>query len=329
MLRKLSELQRIARRGGYAIPHVLGGNLEMTYGQISAAECVKSPIAIGVAPEVFSSIPMEMAFPMIINIAKRAKVPVAVQLEHGKSFEQIAQAISLGVNSIMFDGSALSYEENVSATKEIVKMAHAFDVCVEAELGYVSGSAIRNSNQANEASGHKTDPELVPEFIARTGIDSLAISFGNVHGHYKGIPDIDLELVEKIAKITDVPLVMHGGSGLPDSIYKGIVSSGISNIHFYSGVAMYAWEGLKKQVGDYDNYPPYHEIVSHTVDFFRKKLKHLVELLGSENKAGDFCNITGDFSGKTEACKAASCKEASYDEILSTIINEVLSNLVK
>lgn len=283
MLFKLSDLQRSAREQKYAIPHVLGGNLEMTYGAIRAAEAMESPIAIGVAPEVFACIPMEISFPMILNIAGRAKVPVAVQLEHGKSYGQIAKAIKLGVNSVMFDGSALPYAENMAQTKKIVELAHAFDVCVEAELGQVGGSALRNS--ASNPAGDKTDPGLVLEFIAQTGVDALAISFGNVHGEYRGKPELDLALVEKIASLTDLPLVMHGGSGLPDHMYGKIVAAGISNIHFYSGIAMYAWREVKKNLGDDEEYPPYHEVVAYSLEFFEEKTKHLVELLGSAGKA--------------------------------------------
>ncbi len=283
MIYKLSELQRTAGKYGFAIPHVLGGNLEMTYGAIKAAEKLHSPIALGLAPEVFADIPMDMAFAMILSLAKRSHIPVAVQLEHGKSYEQIAKAISLGVQSVMFDGSDLPYEENVQKTKEIVRMAHAFGVCVEAELGYVAGSAVRE--KAASCIGQKTDVHKVRDFVERTGIDTLAVSFGNIHGHYKGELNIDTDLVKEIARMTDVPLVMHGGSGLPETMYRSIIDAGISNIHFYSGVVMYAWEELKKRVGEDDLYPPYHELVSYNLDFFERKTSRLIELMGSADKA--------------------------------------------
>ena len=286
MIHKLSDLQRTARRHRYAIPHLLGGNLEMTLGEIRAAEALDSPIALGLAPEVFASVPMEIAFPMILNAAERATVPVAVQLEHGKTEAQITRALRLGVRSVMFDGSDLPFEENVARTREIVTLAHALDACVEAELGYVGGSALRGS--AAVPSSYATDPELVPDFIARTGVDTLAISFGNVHGRYRGEPKIDLELVARIAAITDTPLVMHGGSGLPDDAYQAIVAAGISNIHFYTGIAMVAWEALKEKIGDVDRHPPYHEVVAHAIDFFDRRTRHVIGLLGSAGRAADF-----------------------------------------
>ena len=281
MIYKLSELQKIARENRFAIPHVLGGNLEMTYGAIKAAQEMESPLALGFAPEVFASLPMAMVMPAIMNTAREANIPIAVQLEHGKSYEQAAEAISLGAISVMYDGSDLTYEDNVRNTAEVVRMAHAFGACVEAELGHVGGSAVRGTS--NTSLGKKTDPDLVVDFVKRTGVDTLAVSFGNVHGHYQGPVDIDTDLVRMITKVTDVPLVMHGGSGLPDEVYRGIVEAGISNIHFYSGVVKDIWSELKRKVGPEDLYPPFHEIVSYNIDFFEEKTKKIIQLLGSEN----------------------------------------------
>jgi len=289
MIHKLADLQRTARRQGYAIPHLLGGNLEMTHGAVRAAEALGSPLALGLAPQVFASVPMEIAFPMILNAAERAAVPVAVQLEHGKSHAEIARALGLGVRSVMFDGSDLPFEENVAKTREIVTMAHDLDACVEAELGYVGGSALRGAMA--DPTGYATDPDLVLDFVARTDVDSLAISFGNVHGPYRGEPRIDLGLVERIAAITDTPLVMHGGSGLPDDAYPAIVAAGISNVHFYTGIATYAWEALRERIGDDDRHPPYHEVVAHSVDFFERRTRHVIGLLGSAGQAADFARL--------------------------------------
>lgn len=281
MIYKLSELQKIARENRFAIPHVLGGNLEMTYGAIKAAQEMESPLALGFAPEVFASLPMAMVMPAIMNAAREANIPIAVQLEHGKSYEQAAEAISLGAISVMYDGSDLTYEDNVRNTAEVVRMAHAFGACVEAELGHVGGSAVRGTPITS--SGKKTDPDLVVDFVKRTGVDTLAVSFGNVHGHYQGPVDIDTDLVRMITKVTDVPLVMHGGSGLPDEVYRGIVEAGISNIHFYSGIVKDIWSELKRKVGPEDLFPPFHEIVSYNIDFFEEKTKKIIQLLGSEN----------------------------------------------
>lgn len=279
---KLVDIQKEAAKNRYAIPFVLGGNLEMACGAIEAAEECGSPIGLGVAPEVFSKIPVDYVFPMLIEMAKRSKVPTAVHLDHGKSIEQIKHVIGLGVNSVMFDGSYLPYEENVKRTKEIVDYAHARGVCVEAELGYVGGSAVRIDHPVPE--GRKTDPETVVDFVEKTKVDSLAISFGNVHGIYRGKSEIDLELVKKIVAITDTPLVMHGGSGLKDEIYPAIVEAGISNIHFYSATVREVWGYLHDRVGADDKEPPYHELSGYMQEYFREKTKYLIRLLGSAGR---------------------------------------------
>lgn len=279
---KLAELQKEARRGGYAVPHFLGGNIEMVVAEIKAAEDKNSPLAIGFAPEVFYMVPLEMSIPLITAAAKGARVPVATQLEHGRDFDTIMKAIKLGVSSVMFDGSGMEYEENIRQTREIVKTAHAFGVSVEAELGSVGGSALVD---AEAKDSFLTEPGIVPDFIEKTGVDSLAISFGNFHGKYRGTPKLDFERVSEIAALVDTPLVMHGGSGLTESEYRRCIACGISNIHFYTYVTLGMWEHLRQSVGSTDAKPVYHQFVDWTIDYFYKQTVNVINMLGSENKA--------------------------------------------
>ena len=278
----LAQMQRAARKEGYGVPHFLGSNIEMTIAAITAAEEMRSPLALGFAPEVFSMIPMEYALPMMVSAAERASVPISVQLEHGSDYETIARAISLGMGSVMFDGSELSFEENIEKTKEIVKMAHAFGVDVEAELGYVGGSALTDK-EGKES--RNTNPALVPEFIEKTGIDSLAISFGNFHGKYKAPPVLDYSLVEAVTKLTDIPLTMHGGSGLCEEEYKSAIRSGISNIHFYTYTTLDLWSHLEKVAEAADYRPVYHNLCRATIEYFTLQTKRAMKMLGSAGRA--------------------------------------------
>ena len=277
----ISDLQKKAILGGYAVPHLLGGSVEMVVSQIKAAEDKKSPLAIGFAPEVFYMIPMEISIPLIVNAAELAKVPVATQLEHGKDFDVLMKAIKLGISSVMFDGSSLPYEENVKKTKEIVKIAHSFGVSVEAELGNVGGSALTNVVTKKSLF---TEPDMVVDFVGRTEVDSLAISFGNVHGRYHESLELNYDLVRKIKSMVDTPLVMHGGSGLTEIKYRECVESGISTIHFYTGIAIGVWEHLKKAVGN-NMKPVYHELVEYTMDYYYKETIRVIDMLGSEGQA--------------------------------------------
>lgn len=279
---RIDRLQRIARNGGYALPHFLGGTTEMVVAQIKAAEDCDSPLALGFAPAVFPMVPLEHSLPMIVNAARRAHVPVATQLEHGHDFDTVLKAIQLGVSSVMFDGSHLPYEENVAQTREIVRAAHAFGVAVEGELGHVGGSAVATVPATQSLF---TDPDNVGDFVARTGVDTLAISFGNVHGPYRGRPQLDTERVRRIAALVDTPLVMHGGSGLTAADYRAAIEAGITNIHFYTGIASGVWAHLQQATEKAVARPMYHDMVGWTMDHFYRETVHVFEMLGSIGRA--------------------------------------------
>lgn len=282
---RIDRLQRAARRDGYALPHFLGGTTEMVVAQIKAAEDCDSPLALGFAPEVFHMVPLDHSLPMIVNAACRAHVPVATQLEHGHDFDTVMKAIHLGVSSVMFDGSHLPFEENISQTHEIVRVGHAFGVAVEGELGSVGGSAVTT---APERASLFTEPDDVAEFVSRTGVDTLAISFGNVHGKYRGQPHLDTDRVRRIAALVETPLVMHGGSGLTAADYRAAIEAGITNIHFYTGIAIGVWDHLKQAIGDPDATPVYHEMVGWTMDHFYRETVNVILMLGSAGRASSF-----------------------------------------
>ncbi len=286
---RIDRLQQAARQGGYALPHFLGGTTEMVIAQIKAAEDCDSPLALGFAPEVFHMVPLDHSLPMLVNAARRAHVPVATQLEHGRDFDTVMKAIRLGVSSVMFDGSALSLEENIAQTGEIVRVAHAFGVA--GELGSIGGSAVAT---APEAPSLFTEPANVVEFVGRTGVDTLAISFGNVHGKYRGQPRLDTDRVRCIAALVDTPLVMHGGSGLTAADYRASIEAGISNIHFYTGIAIGVWGHLKQSIGDAERMPLYHDMVGWTMDHFYRETVHVMEMLGSPGRASSLAAPNGE-----------------------------------
>lgn len=278
----LADLQKDAYKQKYAIPHFLGANLEMIISAIQVAERKRSPVALGFAPEVFYMIPMEIVVPAMVAAAKRASIPVALQLEHGSGYDQVAAAIHCGLSSVMFDGSHLPYEENVKLTKEITKMAHAFGASVEAELGNVGGSALADAVGSEST---MTDPLCVSDFIEKTRIDSLAISFGNYHGKFKAVPRLNYDIVKQAIKQANIPLTMHGGSGFSKEEYRKCIESGISNIHFYTYITLDLWRTLQGEAGNYENKPVYHQISDWTIKYFEGKIGEAMEMLGSVGKA--------------------------------------------
>lgn len=287
----LKELLTHATQHSYGVPCLLGGDLEMVVGAIKAAEEVDAPIILCFNQSVTPTIPMEYGLPMIVEAARRARVPIATTLDHGQSLEAAMLAMHLGSSSVMFDGSLLPYEENVRQTKEVVRVAHAIGVSVEGELGRIGGSSIEMGLAYNGSEGNpedfSTDPELAVDFVQRTGIDVLAIAFGNTHGPYRGEPKLDLSLLRKIRQLVDLPLVMHGGSGLDEEAYGEIIDSGISKINYYTAMARRASNEIKQMMADADPEACiYHDLISATTEFFYEETKTLLHTLRS---AGQVC----------------------------------------
>jgi len=280
----IKELLTEARRRRYGVLSLLGGNMDMVLGQVAAAEALRAPLILAFNQEVTPQVPLEIAMPMLVNIAQRAEVPVATTLDHGDSLESVVRAIRLGTSSVMFDGSTLPYEDNVRQTRQVVQVAHAVGVSVEAELGSIAGSAAETGAAAAAAAEAKsafTDPRLAVDFVNRTGVDALAISFGNVHGTYQGEPRLDLDLVRKIHSLVEIPLVMHGASGLADEEYPRIVASGISKICYYTAMGRRAADDILRMLTEAgEGGAVYHQIISEAISFFRADTEKVMELVG-------------------------------------------------
>jgi fructose-bisphosphate aldolase class II len=183
----------------------------------------------------------------------------------------------------MFDGSGLPYEENVKQTREVVRVAHTVGVCVEAELGGIAGSSIEIGKAGPQA--HLTDPDQAADFVERSGVDVLAISFGNAHGVYQGKPNLDLERVRQIHAKVGIPLAMHGASGLAEAEYAEIIASGISKVCYYTAMALGAGQALRKMMADQDERSTiYHRLIARSIDFFYTDTKRLLDIVGCSGR---------------------------------------------
>mgnify|MGYP005854415815 CR=1 FL=1 len=277
----IKEILVEARSRRYGVLSLLAGNLEMVIGQIRAAEELRAPLILAFSQELTPQVPLELAMPCLVHAASVAHVPVATILDHGRDLETIVRAIRLGTSSVMFDGSRLPYEENVNCTREVVRIAHAVGVSVEAELGAIVGSAGSANSEAKGVDSLFTDPDLAADFVQRTNVDALAISFGNVHGRYQGNPSLDLRRLRAIRSRVDVPLSMHGASGLVDSLYREIVASGISKVCYYTAAGIRAASDLRQmltQTGEGN--VCYHEVIARAISFFQTDTKRLIDLVG-------------------------------------------------
>ena len=276
-----------ARRRRYGVPNLWGSSMEILLGQLQAAEEVRAPLSLCYCRGQYPEMPLHIAVKLILAAAEHARVPIMTILDHGTDIQTCIQAMELGIGAVMYDGSYLDYEENVRNTQAVVEAARRRGVAVEAELGAVGGSHVEWAKAEAYKSIH-SDPELVVDFVSRTGVDALAISFGNRHGLYKGEPRLDYDLVRRIRERVDVPLVMHGASDLPDEAYPQIVANGISKVHFWSGPSKLAVENLRgKLAGKRKESDPvgYHEVFGWNVDFFREITRKYLVLLNAAGKA--------------------------------------------
>lgn len=229
-----------AKDKGYAVPAFDTVDIISVEAVLAAAEQMRRPVILMVPEAGLPFIEMDSFFGLMVEKAKSAKVPVALELDHGKRFDVLMKAIHYGFTSVMIDGSDLPFDENVAVTKRIVEIAHAAGVSVEAEIGHVGGGEGNMENGTDVDESLYTKPEDAKRFAELTGVDALAIAFGTVHGLYKGTPKLDMERLERIKRMVSVPLVMHGGSGVSDEEFKKAVKSGINKVNFFTEISMAA-----------------------------------------------------------------------------------------
>lgn len=259
MLAGLKEVIAIGEKKGYAIGAFNTPNLECLLAVIRTAEEMNVPVIIAHAQLHEEIAPLADIGPVMVFMAKEAKVPVCVHLDHGEDLEYLEKALQLGFTSIMYDGSLLPYEENVVNTKKAVELAAKYHADVEAEIGVLGGREAGAADTKQKAEDMYTDPETAQRFVEETGIDALAASFGTAHGLYKAKPQLDFERIVKIKELTGIPLVMHGGSGVSPEDYRTAIEKGVNKINYYSYMSN---AGVKaaKELLDAQEVTFYHEV---------------------------------------------------------------------
>jgi fructose-bisphosphate aldolase class II len=239
MLVTMKEILDRADRENYGVAAPIVSMELDARAALEAAEMCEAPVILGI---IYQSNPDIVLFgSYLTKLAEQASVPVAINLDHGAEFAHAITAIKAGFTSIMADRSTLEYEENIAQVSELVKIAHAVDVSVEAELGHVG-----LGSDYNPAGAGLTDPEQALDFIKRTGIDCLAVAVGTAHGAYKGTPKIDFDRLVKIKELTKFPLVMHGGSGSGDDNLRKSCQLGINKVNVANDLFQSAYTNLLK-----------------------------------------------------------------------------------
>lgn len=235
MLVNLKEALAYAEEKGCAVGMFNGTGLDSVQAIIGAAEELGQPVILGHAEVHNRYNDISLVGPLLLAAARNAKVPVCVHLDHGVSMQMIDRALALGFTSVMVDASALPFEENVAFTRTVCEKAHAQGCSVEAELGRLPTAEGCEGAETSVkcAEDYYTDADEAERFVARTGIDALAVAFGTSHGFYKAPPKLDFGVVERARK-AGVPLVMHGGSGVSDEDFRSAIRAGIRKINYYS-----------------------------------------------------------------------------------------------
>ena len=224
---KMKDLLRRAEEKNIGCGAFSVGNMEMVRGAIRAAEELDTPIILQIAEVRLKNSPLHLMGPMMVQAAKEAKVDVAVHLDHGLTFETVDKALELGFTSVMLDASTLPFEENIARVKAVVEKARKYGATVEAELGLVGGSEDGSCDHGIRC----TDPDDAVVYARETGIDALAVAIGNAHGNYPVAPTLAFDVLEKIHKKVDIPLVLHGGSGITDKDFQRAISLGIRKVN--------------------------------------------------------------------------------------------------
>ncbi|MBP2674953.1 MAG: class fructose-bisphosphate aldolase [Deltaproteobacteria bacterium] len=278
MIVDLSQVLKPARQGHYAVGAFNIYNLETIGAVLAAADELRSPVILALGERYLKNFPIRAISAITTVLASDSRVPVALHLDHAQKIESIEQAIAAGFTSVMIDGSKLSLEENIAITKKAVALARPRNVTVEAELGRIVRTGVA-------ASDLFTDPEEARQFMEETGVDALAVAVGTVHGLYKGAPTLDLERLTRIAGKVSVPLVLHGGSGLPDHLIKSAIRIGVAKLNINTEVSIQgvnAVRGFLETKGDENT--RLEELMVEARGSMVQVVKKYIEFFGSVGK---------------------------------------------
>ncbi len=278
MLVTMKEILDKANEGNYGVAAPNVSNELNARAAIEAAENMNAPLILDVAFRAADDI--YFLGKELVELAKEAKVPVAINLDHGRSLEEVMACIKAGFTSVMIDRSSYPYEENINDTKEIVKIAHSLGVSVEAELGHVG----RATSYDVDRDAALTDPQTALDFIHKTGVDCLAVAVGTAHGAYpKGVkPEIDFELLKRIKEVTKFPLVMHGSSGTDNESLRKACQMGINKININNDLC----KAVVKEIKDADlEGNNAYGVFMVAKKAFKEKLEEMIEVYGSKDKA--------------------------------------------
>ncbi|ALS25653.1 class II fructose-1,6-bisphosphate aldolase [Paenibacillus cisolokensis] len=279
----MNEFLPKAKANKFAVGQFNMNNLEFAQAITEAAIAEKSPFIFGVSEGALKYMGIEYTVAIAEAAARKSGLPIALHLDHGSSFEVAMQCIRAGFSSVMFDGSHYSLEENIRLTKEVVRAAHAMGVSVEGELGTIGG--VEDDISVDEEHAALAKPEEAIRFYEETGVDALAIAVGTAHGMYKGEPKIHYDIIQKVADAIPVPIVLHGGSGVPDEAIRQSIQAGVGKINVNTENQVACTNAIREVLsGDSKVYDP-RKYLAPARNAMIEVVREKIRLFGSSNQA--------------------------------------------
>ncbi len=281
----MKEMLQTASKQRYAVGMFDVSDLEMIRAVAEEAESLRSPVILGaLGPDVEGG-RLDYWFALAKLAAERASVPVCIHLDHANTMEQVRRAADIGFTSVMLDASASPFDENVRRSREVVEAVKARGISVEAELGHVGDGWVGSRESGESCPDMLTEPEKVAEFVEKTGVDALAVSIGTAHGVYIKAPKLDIDRLDRIVEASDIPLVLHGGSGTPADQLTTAISHGICKINIYSEL-LTAWnQAMLEELRQLPHMAAWHSRLRIKPDAaMREVIRQKIRLFGSDNK---------------------------------------------
>ncbi|GGG25076.1 class II fructose-1,6-bisphosphate aldolase [Paenibacillus abyssi] len=279
----MNEFLPKAKANKFAVGQFNMNNLEFAQAIVEAAMEEKSPFIFGVSEGALKYMGIEFTVAIAEAAAKQSGLPIALHLDHGSSFEVAMKCIRAGFSSVMFDGSHYSLEENIALTKEVVKAARAMGVSVEGELGTIGG--VEDDISVDEEHASLAKPEEAIRFYEETGVDCLAIAVGTAHGMYKGEPKIHYDIIQQVANAIPVPVVLHGGSGVPDEAIRSAIQAGVGKINVNTENQVACTNSIREVLaGNATVYDP-RKYLTPARNAMKAVVQEKIRLFGSSNQA--------------------------------------------
>lgn len=280
----LNEIMERAEREKYAVGAFNCNNMEIIQAIVEAAVEENSPVIIQASQGAIKYAGLDYIIALVKTAADNNDIPICLHLDHGTDFNQVKDCIDRGFSSVMYDGSQHSLEENIRITKEVLEIARPKNVSVEGELGKIGGT--EDDVHVDEADANYTDPEDAKRYVDETGVDALAVAIGTAHGQYKGEPKLRFDILEEIKKRVEIPIVLHGSSGVPDEAIIRAIELGVRKINIDTNIREAFVKGVHKAIeGNPQEIDP-RKILGPAKAEMKEIVREKIRLFGSAGKGG-------------------------------------------